>query len=114
MSSKLGPRAVGPKSVIAGVQGALPPNRYSQAEITEAFLKFPAFAGHEKIVRSLHSSAKVGHRHLVLPIDAYPGLNDFGEANDLFIEHAVELACKSLTACSMNRSLASPKSFSPG
>ena len=98
MSSKLGPKPFGPKSVIAGVQGALPPNRYSQAEITEAFLKFPAFAGHEKIVRSLHSSAKVGHRHLVLPIEAYPGLNDFGEANDLFIEHAVDLACKSLTA----------------
>ena len=98
MSSKLGPKSVGPKSVIAGVQGALPPNRYSQAEITEAFLKFPAFAGHEKIVRSLHNSAKVGHRHLVLPIEAYPGLSDFGEANNLFIEHAVDLACEALTA----------------
>ena len=98
MSSKLGSKPGRPVSVIAGVQGALPPHRYSQAEITEEFLKFPAFADHGDIVRSLHRSAKVGHRHLVLPIERYPGLNDFREANDLFIENAVELACKSLTA----------------
>ena len=98
MSSKSISGAARPISVIAGVQGALPANRYSQDEITEAFLKFPAFAGHDKIVRSLHRSAKVGHRHLVLPIEAYPGLQDFGEANDLYIEHAVDLACAALTA----------------
>lgn len=87
-----------PVSVIAGVQGALPEHRYSQAEVTENFLAFPAFAGHEDIVRSLHRSAKVGHRHLVLPIEAYPGLNDFGEANSLFIEHAVNLGAEALLA----------------
>jgi alkylresorcinol/alkylpyrone synthase len=87
-----------PISVIAGVQGALPPNRYSQAEITDAFVADPEFAGHEKIMRSLHHSAKVAHRHLVLPIESYPGLKDFGEANDLFIEHAVELGCVAVSA----------------
>jgi alkylresorcinol/alkylpyrone synthase len=85
-------------SVIAGVQGALPPNRYSQAEITEAFLAKPEFAAHQEILRSLHHSAKVSHRNLVLPIEAYPALTDFGTANDLFIEHAVDLGCEALSA----------------
>jgi hypothetical protein len=85
-------------SVIAGVQGALPPHRYSQAEITEAFLGFPGFAEHEGLLRSLHRSAKVGHRHLVLPMESYFGLTDFGAANDLFIEHAVDLGSAALSA----------------
>lgn len=87
-----------PVSTIVGVQGVLPPNRYSQAEITEQFLTFPVFADHGDIVRSLHRSAKVDHRHLVLPIEAYRGLRDFGEANNLFIEHAVELGCAAVSA----------------
>lgn len=85
-------------STIAGVQGALPAHRYSQDEITEAFLGFPGFAEQEKLLRSLHRSAKVGHRHLVLPIEAYPDLDDFGTANDLFIENAVELGCAAVSA----------------
>jgi alkylresorcinol/alkylpyrone synthase len=28
-------------SVIAAVQGVLPPHRYTQAEITDAFVRFP-------------------------------------------------------------------------
>ncbi len=28
-------------SVIAGVFGALPPHRYSQSELTDAFVEFP-------------------------------------------------------------------------
>lgn len=96
--SEFAPDTDRPCSVIAGVQGALPRYRYSQAEITDAFVASEAFAGHEKILRSLHQSAKVNHRHLVMPMEAYPDLRDFGEANDLFIENAVELGCAALTA----------------
>ncbi len=88
----------GPVSVIAGVQGAVPPHRYSQAEITEAFLASPVFAECGDILSSLHRSAKVDHRHLVLPMEAYPDLTDFGEANEIFVEHAVNLGAEALTA----------------
>jgi alkylresorcinol/alkylpyrone synthase len=84
-------------SVIAGVHGVVPPNRYSQDEITDAFIAVPAFAGHEKIVRGLHASSKVRSRHLILPLEQYPTLGDFGETNDLFVEHAVELGCAALS-----------------
>lgn len=49
----------------------------------------------EDIVRQRHASTKVNSRHLPVPLKRYPKLTDFadfGAANRIVIEHAMDLA----------------------
>jgi alkylresorcinol/alkylpyrone synthase len=87
-----------PGGVIASVQGVLPEHRYAQSEITESLAALPAFQGYGDALRKLHASSKVNSRYLALPLEQYATLTDFGDANNIFIDKAVDLGSAAVTA----------------
>ena len=71
---------------VAGTATAFTTNRYDQDEVAKALTEFaePGFA------RFSHTSG-VEYRNLALPVERYPKMTGFTEANAAYLEAAVEL-----------------------
>ena len=77
---------------VVAVAPALPPHRYDQRTLTDAFAEVVLAPGADRrVLDRLHEATAVGHRHLALPVEAYAGLEGFGAANDAFIEVGTDL-----------------------
>ena len=81
---------------LAGVGTALGPYEYAQETITNAFadlvLGEKTSRSQHDLVARIHAATGVHHRFLALPLDQYPKLNGFGEANDVFLDVGIDMA----------------------
>ncbi|MFO0726328.1 MAG: 3-oxoacyl-[acyl-carrier-protein] synthase III C-terminal domain-containing protein [Myxococcota bacterium] len=81
-----------PLAQILGTGRALPRHYYDQATLMAAFRQHWGTRHHnlDRLER-LHTSVRVGGRHLALPMETYPELRTFSAKNAAFIEVGVEL-----------------------
>ena len=78
---------------ILAARGVLPPYRYPQQQLTEAFADFVGLEGsRRRLLEKVNQNAGVRTRWLALPIEQYAELTDFGATNDAFIEAGMQLA----------------------
>ena len=87
---------------IVSVASAFPKHYYPQAVLLQALQEYwGAELENPELLRRLHRNTGVDGRHLALPIHAYPKLSGWAEANDLWIEVALDLGkqaiCRALT-----------------
>jgi len=75
-----------PPPAILSVGRALPPNHVDQETLIQALSVYWG-ARHFNVERlaDVHRAAKVGGRHLALPLSEYPALDSFQKTNDAFI-----------------------------
>lgn len=84
-------------TILASVGTSLPPHRYEQDALIDAFKARWGKSHHNlRRVEQLHQAVQVGGRNLALPMEAYPSLT-FGEANAAFTRVAVDLGAEALT-----------------
>jgi alkylresorcinol/alkylpyrone synthase len=77
---------------IAAVGTAFPSHYYEQARLLSALEElWSAHHVNQDRLRRLHANVLVGGRHLALPIEAYPELTTWGQANDAWIRVAMEV-----------------------
>jgi len=85
---------------VLAVRGKLPVHRYTQEEVTAGFGDFIVASDglDRRLLERFHANAGVSSRHLALPLEQYAELDDFGKANDIFIDKAVDLGAAAVTA----------------
>jgi alkylresorcinol/alkylpyrone synthase len=84
---------------IAAVASAFPAHYHDQAQVTEALERhWPLDPEQLRRLRALHAHCGVEGRHSVLPLERYFELEHFGQRNDLWIEHALELGERAIRA----------------
>lgn len=84
---------------IAAVGRAFPPHHADQETLLAAFRSTWAGRFHNPArLEQLHRAVAVGGRHLALPLEAYPRLRGFGEANDAFIRVATDIGAEAVDA----------------
>src|ERR1700751_6442659 len=71
---------------VAGTAVAFPPNRYNQEDVARELTTF----ADQGFMRFAETTG-VDHRSLALPLSRYPKLTGFTEANDAYLEVAVDL-----------------------
>lgn len=77
---------------IASVGAAFPSHYYDQQTLLEALRKHWARRHHNlDRLEKLHRNVLVGGRHLALPIERYDELENWGQANDAWIEVAQDV-----------------------
>jgi alkylresorcinol/alkylpyrone synthase len=82
---------------ILSVAPALPDHEHAQEEITAALAAGMAEDDRTRsVMERIHASSGIRTRHLALPLDEYRGLGGFTETNELFVEHALPLAQRSV------------------
>lgn len=90
-------------SRIVAVAPVLPAHRYAQHEVT-AMVRGMVLPGgaddtssRRRLLDSLHAHSGIEHRHMALPLEDYPGLRGFTDANDVFLRVGTELAEEAVT-----------------
>mgnify|MGYP000964188267 CR=1 FL=1 len=82
---------------IAGVSSAFPKYHYSQEVLAAAAAEYwRERVEHPELIQRLFARCGVEARFLTLPMEEYPKLGSWGEANDHWIETAEELGYQSL------------------
>jgi alkylresorcinol/alkylpyrone synthase len=92
---------------ISSVASAFPKHYYPQAFLSAALKKF--WEGRVKnpdVVDRMHAHAEIDGRYLSLPVDAYYGMETWGQYNDAWIECAQDLGQQALCRALVGANLA--------